>query len=289
MHARIVIVVNPERREELALLLDELDDTCDVALVEPDGADDLPEAARDAASSAHVVAAIGGDGTQRSAAHVLRGTDAALAVVPGGTVNLLARVLGLATVADAARAIEGGRRRTIDTGLVGDETFVLNASTGYDAVVMRRVDEGAKRWGRLGYFVTGLRTLWSHRPRHTDVVIDGTPFYRGRAMTVMVTNIVQRGAADFTVALGGAADDGLLDVVVQRCDTVPSTARTLWALSRERTPRDDDLLIGHGRTVDVSWSVPVASQRDGDAAADITSAHYEVDEASLVVCVPVTD
>jgi diacylglycerol kinase (ATP) len=288
-HPSIAVVVNPERRDELEEFLEALGDRSAARVIEPQGFDEFVRALTDAATSADVVAAIGGDGTQRTAAHALKNSPACLAVVPAGTVNLLARVLGIDSIEDAASAIRSGHRRTLDTGLVDDETFVLNASTGYDAAVMRRVDDSAKRWGRLGYFVTGLRTLSTHRPAHVEVSVDGDVFYEGRAMTVMITNVGERGSAEFTVAPGSAPDDGQLDVVVQRSDTAATMVRMIWALQRGRHPRPDDLLVAHGRAIDVRWSAPVAAQCDGDATGRLVEAHHRVDPDSLTVCVPAPD
>jgi diacylglycerol kinase (ATP) len=288
-HPSIAVVVNPERREELEEFLEALGDRSAVRVIEPQGFDEFAGALADAATSADVVAAIGGDGTQRTAAHALKNSPACLAVVPAGTVNLLARVLGIESIDDAASAIRSGHRRTLDTGLVDDETFVLNASTGYDAAVMQRVDDSAKRWGRLGYFVTGLRTLSTQRPAHVRVSVDGDVFYEGRAMTVMVTNVGERGSAEFTVAPGSAPDDGQLDVVVQRSDTAPAMLRMIWALQRGRHPRAEDLLVAHGRSIDVRWAAPVPAQCDGDATGRLVEAHHRVDPGSLTVCVPAPD
>jgi diacylglycerol kinase family enzyme len=281
----IVIVVNPERREALDELVAELDGET-VHVIEPDGLDEFEQALIAAADSADIVAAIGGDGTHRTAAERLKGSDAALAPVPGGTVNLLARVLGISSIADAATAIRSGHRRTLDTGVADGETFVLQSSTGYDAAVMQGVDDSAKRWGRLGYFFTGLRTLWSYRPHRVTVTVDGTDFYAGGAMTVMVTNVAERGSVHFSVAPDSAPDDGRLDVVVQRCDSATTMGRTIWALWRGRDPRPDDLVVAHGRHIEVRWDVPTLAQRDGDAIGRVVGVQYRVDPGSLTVCVP---
>jgi diacylglycerol kinase (ATP) len=288
-HPSIAVVVNAERRDELEEFLEALGDRSAVWVIQPQGFDELVGALADAATSADVVAAIGGDGTQRMAAHALKKTPACLAVVPAGTVNLLARVLGIHSIEDAASAIRSGHRRTLDSGFVDDETFVLNASTGYDAAVMQRVDDSAKRWGRLGYFVTGLRTLSTQRPHQVAVSVDGEVFYEGRAMTVMVTNVGERGSAEFTVAPGSAPDDGRLDVLVQRSDTAVAMLRMLWALQRGRQPRAEDLLVAHGRSIDVRWSTPVLAQCDGDATGRLVEAHHRIDPGSLTVCVPAPD
>jgi diacylglycerol kinase family enzyme len=296
----VAVVVNPERREELEQFLAAVGERPLLEVVEPDGFDEFTRALSDAGGSFDVVAAIGGDGTQRTAAHELKNTDAALAIVPAGTVNLLGRVLGIASIDDAAEAVVQGHRRTIDTGFVltapgaetGEdpgETFVLQASTGYDAAVMERLDDGAKRWGRLGYFATGVRTLRSHRPRHVRVDIDGRTCFSGRAMSVMVTNVSARGSADFDLAPDSAFDDGRLDVVIQRCDSAPTMLRAMWALYRERTPRPDDVLVEHGEHVEVEWSTAVPCQRDGDAVGRCARARYRIDPASLTVLVPHDD
>lgn len=285
---RVAVVVNPERTDVVDELLDLLDGRVEVTVAEPE--DDLVAAISAASEGADTVVAVGGDGSQEAAAAALAGSDTALGVVPGGTVNLLARILGVDTLENAAAAIVDGPIRTIDLGDVDGSTFVLNASSGYDAAVMQRVDDEAKRWGRLGYFVTGVRELVTHRPGRVTVAVDGDEWFSGRAMTVLVTNFGQRGGADLTVAPGSAPDDGELDVVVQRCDTLPTTARTIWALMRDRVPTDEDLLVGRGRRIDVRWSRPTMTQRDGDAVGPSRRIRHEVRPAQLRVrCPPAAD
>ncbi|MBK6501936.1 MAG: hypothetical protein IPG03_06090 [Candidatus Microthrix sp.] len=67
----------------------------DVALTQHRGhATELAAAA--STSGIEVVVALGGDGTLNEVANGLAGTDCALAVLPGGSTNVLARTLGLA-------------------------------------------------------------------------------------------------------------------------------------------------------------------------------------------------
>jgi diacylglycerol kinase family enzyme len=278
---RVAVVVNPQRTELADELLERIGADVDGEVIRPDDADGLADGVRRAAYHADVVAAVGGDGTQATAAAALAGTGAALAVVPGGTVNLLARILGVDSVEAAAGAIVSGTTRTIDLGDMDGRTFVLNASSGFDAAMIRRVDDGAKRWGRLGYFASGVRELSSHTAERVSVSIDGDPWFAGRAMTVMVTNFGQRGSPGLTVAPGASPDDGELDVVVQRCDTAATMSRAIWALVRGREPREEDLLVGHGRRIDVEWGRPAATQTDGDAVGRSDTIRHEVRPAQL--------
>ena len=70
----IAVVVNPERRDELDQFLAAIGDRIEVQVIEPDGFDEFVAALTDAATSFDVVAAIGGDGTQRTAAQALKGS-----------------------------------------------------------------------------------------------------------------------------------------------------------------------------------------------------------------------
>ncbi len=64
-----------------------------------------------------LVVALGGDGTIRDAADALTGTGVTLAVVPGGTGNVLASALRVGGVDRAIDAIRHGTPRAIDLGL----------------------------------------------------------------------------------------------------------------------------------------------------------------------------
>jgi diacylglycerol kinase (ATP) len=290
----LAIIVNPERAQAAEQLLDALERqptgaggaSRSVEVLRPPDTAHLATAIAEVAGRADVVAVVGGDGSQRTAASVLAESGTALAPVPGGTVNLLARVLGIDSVEAAADAIDGGGRRTIDLGAVEGETFVLNASSGYDADVIDNVDDASKRWGRFGYFMAGVQQLAEARPRRVTVTVDGEEWYRGRAMSVIVTNVPQRGSAAFHLAQDAAPDDGVLDVVVQRCDTPSSMLRAGWALVRDRAPDSDDLVTIHGRVIDVHWSGVVMGQRDGDSTGVGVSFHHEIVPAALTVCVP---
>ena len=61
------------------------------------------------------------------------------------------------------------------------------------------------------------------------------------------------------------ADDGVLDVMVVRADTIQRMAATVWRLIRRRDVPDRDAVRGRGAEVRVEWATEVPSQRDGDA------------------------
>ncbi len=114
-----------------------------------------------------VVFALGGDGTANEVLQALAGTGVAMGVLPGGSTNVLARALGLPNdpleaaglLADHVRT---GTRRTITLGQVGSRYLGFNAGFGFDAAVVRHVEqhERRKRYLGQGAFVLGTALEW---------------------------------------------------------------------------------------------------------------------------------
>lgn len=138
---------------------------------------DIAKTARAAVNEgSDVIAAMGGDGTQSAVAGALAGSDAVMAVLPGGTFNYFARELGVETMEAATDALLGGKVAARHLGTVNDRVFINNASFGlYPRILMSR-EEIYSRWGRsriAAYWsvLVALRNL--RRPMHLSVTVDG--------------------------------------------------------------------------------------------------------------------
>jgi diacylglycerol kinase family enzyme len=195
-------------------------------------------------------------------------------------------VLGVDDVAAAVASVVNGGRRVIDVGRIDDDLFLLNASTGWDAAVIEGVDDTYKRFGRLGYVASGVRAWLRSETGEVNIDLDGERWYAGRAMTVLVLNVGQRGSASLSLAPDGGPDDGELDVLVLRRDTTSAIARAGWSIMRGHEPHPSDVAVARGRTIDVEWERDVASQRDGDEDVPVAAVSYRCDPGALSVCVP---
>lgn len=133
----------------------------DVEAIWPPSAPETAEAARWAVESgARVVVAMGGDGMVHHVAQALVGSETALGIIPSGTTNVVARLLGVpARPARAARFITGrGKVRTIGAvemrlGRGAVETThhaVFAAGFGLDAAVLAKADQDPYRKYRFG-------------------------------------------------------------------------------------------------------------------------------------------
>ena len=112
--------------------------------------------AREARDSGEIAAAMGGDGLTGAVAGELRGTDAVMAVLPGGRGNDLARKLGIGH--DPVAAVDvlmAGKERRIDVAEAGGGSYLGILSAGFDSDVKDIAN--ATRLPRLGHAGLPLR------------------------------------------------------------------------------------------------------------------------------------
>jgi YegS/Rv2252/BmrU family lipid kinase len=178
-HARIALILNvragpghgPEQRQRLEKLFREAG--LEPAVFEVRDGEQARAATRRALDAgARIVVAAGGDGTVSAVAAGLRGKDAALAVLPVGTLNHFARDLGIPQdPAEAIAAIACGVRVGVDVGQVNERVFINNASLGIYPDIVRDRTRQQRRLGRGKYWAM----LWA-----TLAVLRRSPFVRMR-------------------------------------------------------------------------------------------------------------
>jgi diacylglycerol kinase (ATP) len=171
-------------------------------------------AVRDAiADGIDVVVGAGGDGTIGLVAAELLHGQAALGVLPLGSVMNVARMLGVPQdLEQAAATLATAPIRRVDVGVARGRPFLEAGSVGMNAAMFRE----AQRFDD-GDWLSILRTVWvaiRYRPARMVLGIDGDTV-RTRALMVAVANGPYTGAG-MTIAPDAALDDGLFDVRVFR-------------------------------------------------------------------------
>lgn len=179
-------------------------------------------AVRDGAA---MVFAAGGDGTVRSVAEGLRDSGAALALLPTGTANLLARNLGIpiTNVPEAIAIAFTGRTRNIDLGIatlsrvdgtIEEHGFLVMAGMGIDADIMANTKETLKKTvGWLAYVDAGIRVLPSARPFRIRYQLDDKAQHSAHVSTILFGNCGTL-TGGLEMMPDAVVDDGLLDVAV---------------------------------------------------------------------------
>lgn len=123
-----------------------------------------------------VIAVCGGDGTISEVARGLSGSGIPLAVLPGGTSNVLARELGIPLEPEsAARLLRAGQVRSVRVLLANDRPFLLWAGVGLDARIMGHMSLALKRrLGRAGIFLTAASEFLRYEFPRLQVRVDGS-------------------------------------------------------------------------------------------------------------------
>ena len=215
-----------------------------------------------------VVINCGGDGTMREIVNGLVRTDVAVGAIPGGTVNLWARELGISTRPDvAALQMVGSVRRHVDVGHVTVDGrhgrhFLLMAGLGFDGAAIARVSKPLKR--RLGPLAVGLaifQALPSFRPVPVRVEMDGVR-WQGRIAQIVVGNTRRYGG--FTRMTPDALiDDGMLDVCLITATNPLAAGRQVGAFLLKQRPDVHTSEVYRAARVVVFTPDPVPLQLDG--------------------------
>ena len=169
------------------------------------------------AGQLRAVIAAGGDGTASRVASLIP-INVPLALFPTGSENLLAKFFSIAADPKAcAQAIERLRTKSIDVMMVNEKLFLLMASIGFDAEVVRTVHQSRRSHvSKLTYWASIFTTTFRYRwPKLNISITDekGQVLEEVSGGWVFVFN-VPRYAAGLPIMTDAIENDGYLDVGV---------------------------------------------------------------------------
>jgi diacylglycerol kinase (ATP) len=159
-----------------------------------------------------VVAIVGGDGSVNEAGSALVGQSTALAIIPTGSGNGLARHLGISTkLSTAISLLNNYQVKTIDTGTINNHPFMGMAGTGFDALIAKKFAEYGKR-GFFSYFKIILREYRSYKNKEYLITYNDQTITR-KAFLITAANSSQYGNR-VTVSPHAKVDDGSLELCI---------------------------------------------------------------------------
>ena len=307
---RMLVIVNPQattvsdRLKNLVVYA--LQGRYEVEAVSTEAPRHAIEIGREARDGGYdVVVAFGGDGTLNEVANGLAGTDIPVAILPGGSTNVVCRTLGIPNdVVDATEHLlalaDDFRPRRIDLGLIDERHFVFSAGVGIDATAVERVDANPALKARFGPWfyswvsISGYYRRYLVNPARITVESEGNT---AEGVTVLVQNsdpFTYFAARPVRVCPEVTIDDGRLAIAVleraaQRdvAGLVPrimSSPRGAAGHRRVRhLPALREALI-RSASLDASGSLrPLPMQVDGDYIGERGEAHIRVAPGALSV------
>lgn len=232
-------------------------------------------AAEASANGADVVAVYGGDGTVSAVASALANERTALAILPGGTGNVIAQELGIPLELEAAvrLACSGdGNGRPVDAVSFRGRLSLLRIGAGADARMICSATRDRKdRLGWIAYLAAALAQLRDPVRSTYRLTIDEHEFEL-EGLTCIVANVGRIGRGGLSLSRRIDPFDGLLDVLFVRdagVESVAAVGAQLLGLG-DTVPEDVEAPILHfqAREVRINCEPAVEVHCDGDSAGE---------------------
>lgn len=234
------------------------------------------------------VLALGGDGTLHEVAAACVGSARTVGVLPAGSGDDFAFALGLPrdNLGAALRAVQQGKLRAVDTGVVNGEVFVNAFGVGFDAEVAQAVLHAPRPLkGTSAYLYAVAATLGRLRCEPLRLSIDGRQVFQGRALLVSTQNGPRTGG-NFLFAPEARPDDGRFDVIVAGAFGRLGALRILPKVMRGQHLGHPDIRLYQGSEVHIEWRTPRLGHLEGELLPPACEFHCRLRPRSLRVYAP---
>lgn len=233
-----------------------------------------------------LIAVYGGDGCVTEVAGALQGTAIPMAIIPGGTANVMAKELGIPIETKAALKLLTSDQleiKVVDMGVVNNHPFLLRVNLGIMADMVLQADRELKdKIGQLAYGVTAIKTVADAQPVTYKMEIDGkTVVETGVSLTV--TNSGNIGIGDFALQPGISITDGWLDVVLLKDTSFTS----LLKVAGSTLLQNETDAIKHWQCKEITIHTESEQQYICDDCEQVSQLlHINVVPASIHIAVP---
>jgi YegS/Rv2252/BmrU family lipid kinase len=241
-------------------------------------------------SGASVILVMGGDGTLNEVVNALgEHSKIPLGILPSGSGNDTAKSFGWTEDGKSQiRRLLNAQVKMIDLGLVISKTqkrYYLNvASCGISAVIAKNMREQERKIGAsLAYYWQTLKAIWSYRPTHIRVNIDGKNIQHPDCSLLVFANGRYFGGG-MQIAPGARVDDGRFDEIAVSKMGLGFFLRHGLSVYKGRHLDLPQVykMRGHKALVESLSKEPVYVEADGEDAGELP-ARFEI----LSRCLPV--
>jgi len=247
------------------------------------------EYAREAvAEKEELVVVAGGDGTIEEVATQLVGSQTTLGILPIGTMNNLARSLGIPLDLEQACALlSTGITRQIDVGRIrADEKshveyFLETGGTGLTLIWPAGQSIKKRRWGKL---FDQFSKIFRHTEAETEIELDDGQKIKTNGGMVTVSNAPLFGVNNL-IAPEAKMDDGLFEVGVYDNMTKVELSSYFIKTTNGKRAYDPNVRFYKARWVKLSCVQPFSSVSDKDELIDRKDLKIELVPGALTMIV----
>src|SRR5688572_28599288 len=161
------------------------------------------------------VVAVGGDGTVKMVAEIIREKPIVLGILPADSANGMAKELDIPLLKnEALDVIVNGKEECIDVIQINEKEICIHLSDmGLNAMLVKYFEENSKR-GMGGYIKGVFKMLWNKQKIHATLTTDTETIHR-KAYMIVIANATQYGTGALINPVG-EINDGCFEVVVVR-------------------------------------------------------------------------
>lgn len=267
---RVLLVVNPRSRRGVRHRGAALRAFADAGVSVHEVVTEHPGHARDLLTARlepwDAVFVLGGDGTVMEVVGALAHSGTPVGVLPGGTGNLVAGVLGVPSgIRAAVDSLVAGERSAFDLGeLPNGRFFAFAAGVGVDVAMVERTSHGRKRaLGMVSYAITAARAAVGREVVHVSIDVDGKRI-DAKAVLAMIANAGTFLGGRFAIGPDVQPDDGELDLCLFMPERPRDVFVLMWRLLRRDFRPHPLMTFARGKRFRISAEPPVSVQADGD-------------------------
>ncbi|MBI5646152.1 MAG: diacylglycerol kinase family lipid kinase [Ignavibacteriae bacterium] len=277
----ITLIVNPHSAKgRTARVADSVVRHCtemglDVTRIDTAGIGHAIDIARELNGTESVIAGLGGDGTIHEIVNGTYGGRATLALIPSGTGNDFARMIGVKNPRHGVEALAAGIESTIDLARAHIQTargteeqrlFVNALGIGFDAAVGYRASRMKFGSGILPYLLGVFATLRTFTPANARVLI-GDYLIESTLLLACIGNGRTSGGG-FRLTPHALVDDGMLDLCLVRGTPVRRILQVLPSALTGHHLSAPEVRYERVRNVEVMLDRPVPVHLDGELVAE---------------------
>ena len=287
---RITFIVNPisgtHGKDEIPHLIDELLDydlyEHEVRMTEYAG-HAAEMASKSAADGVDVVVAVGGDGTVNEVARSLVHTQSAMAIIPCGSGNGLARHLRIPLdVRRAIQIINHCQIEQFDYGVINELPFFCTCGMGFDAFISLKFAEAGKR-GPITYVENVLKEGLKYKPE-TYEVEDDTGTTHHKAFLIACANASQYGNNAY-IAPGATMKDGEMDVIIMEPFDALEAPQIAADLFMKTLGNNSKIKTFRTKSLHIHRQQPGAIHYDGDPIMTGTDIDVHIEHLGISIVV----
>ncbi|MCW3083700.1 MAG: Diacylglycerol kinase [Bacteroidetes bacterium] len=242
------------------------------------------ELARKAAADGFdMVVAVGGDGSVNETATGLIHTNTAMAIIPTGSGNGLARHLNIPlNLKKAVDVINNGQETTIDSVQLNEHVFVNVAGIGFDAHIGWEFAKFGKR-GFSSYLKIISREFPKYKAQDFELTVDGKSVTK-KAFLISFANGSQWGNNAY-IAPAADCRDGLIDIAILKDFNLLSGISIGYRLFKKTIHLSSRMELIKAKEVIVKQPGSIA-HIDGEPIESGNTLHIKVNPLSLKVIIP---